>query len=188
MITRYVRPLAAVVSLLIGWSTARAGEKEWQLALTPAFAMAQAGDGNGGTVNAWGGGAGLDVAYGLNDAIAVRLTGAYSAHALDASAGGPAGVLSAFHAGAGITYAIDVLRLVPYFDLGVGLLGSLRPSAHGTDAIYGFGVEIGLGLDYLATRLVSVGFVVRYHAYLTDIQHIPNYLYAGPRIAFHFGG
>ena len=49
-------------------------------------------------------------------------------------------------------------------------------------------VEIGLGVDYLLTRRIALGFVVRYHAYLTALTQIPVYLYAGPRLALHFGG
>ena len=96
--------------------------------------------------------------------------------------------VTAYHAGAGITYAVDILRLVPYFDVSVGLLGLVQPTDKGPKPTFDFGVEIGLGVDYLINRRVAVGFVVRYHAYLTSITQIPVYMYAGPRVAIHWGG
>lgn len=191
--------LALVLVAAPGWD-ALAGEKEFMLALHPAFALARVSSGGGGNeVSAWGGGAALDASYGINDAVALRVTGAFTAHALDASAlsrmgGCPRGgdcssALYAYHAGAGISYAVDVLRLVPYFDLALGVLGSSYTDREGNPVHQvGFGVEIGIGADYLVSRLLSVGFVVRYHAYLTAIDRIPVYLYAGPRVALHFGG
>jgi hypothetical protein len=176
---------------------AAADEKEFLLALQPGFAFAKVGD-----RTAWGGGGGLDLAYGVTDALAVRLTGAYSGHALGAGDKNvpPGGLLTAFHAGAGVTYAVDIVRLVPFFDLSVGLLGMTLPAlkgqktcggstanADGTALCLDFGVEIGVGADYLINRHVAIGFVVRYHAFVTSITDIPVYLYAGPRLAFRFG-
>ena len=191
-----VVPFLALV-LLAGTLAAPRGayaeEKELVLSLQPGFAVARVGD-----RTAWGGGGGLDVQYGITDSLWLRVTGAYSAHNLPAldktatSAALPGGLLSAFHAGAGVTYAIDIVRLVPFFDLSIGLLGMRQPiaAASGTTSKtgYDFGVEIGVGADYLINRRLSVGFVVRYHAYLTAIADIPIYLYAGPRLAVHFGG
>ena len=51
-----------------------------------------------------------------------------------------------------------------------------------------FGVGVGLSLDYLLTRRVALGIVVRYHAFLTDITRIPVYLFVGPRVTFRFPG
>jgi len=142
--------------------------------------------------------------YGLTDALSLRLTGAYSRHDLPAGDKGvPGGALTAFHAGVGVSYAIDIVRLVPYFDLSVGLLGMTAPplgpgkpafaSSSGcatpdVSTLLCFGVEIGLGVDYLLTRRVALGVVVRYHAFVSNLNDIPIYLYAGPRVAIHFGG
>ena len=49
-----------------------------------------------------------------------------------------------------------------------------------------FGVGVGFNLDYLLTRHVALGVVVRYHAFLTDITRIPVYLFVGPRVTFRF--
>ena len=54
----------------------------------------------------------------------------------------PAGTLIAYQAGAGLTYTIDILRLVPYFDVAVGILGIARPAADGTTRIDNqFGIQ-----------------------------------------------
>lgn len=182
---------ALLAAALLGAAAgpASADEKEFTLALQPGFAVARLGD-----RNAWGGGGGLDLLYGITDALSLRLTGAYSAHSLaavdktDSTPALPGGLVTAFHAGAGVSYAVDIVRLVPYFDLSIGLLGMRQPTDKGDKTGYDFGVEIGVGADYLINRRVAVGFVVRYHAYLTAITDIPVYLYAGPRVAFRFGG
>jgi hypothetical protein len=45
-----------------------------------------------------------------------------------------------------------------------------------------------LSLDYLLTRRIALGIVVRYHAFLTDITRIPVYLFVGPRVTIRFPG
>jgi hypothetical protein len=107
-----------------------------------------------------------------------------------------AGTIGEFMGMVGINYSLDVIRLVPSFDLNIGLLG-LRGSAAFQDTAHSntvvatsnaFGVGVGFNLDYLLTRHWSVGLVVRYHAFLTDITRIPVYLFVGPRVTFRFGG
>ncbi len=154
-----------------------ADEKEWLVGVAPAASLIHVG---GRT--AWGGGAGLDLGYGVSDALALRLTGAFTAQAVDD------GTVLNYWAGAGLTYTIDILRLVPYIDFSIGVLGTRKPTAQGDQWSTDFGVEVGLGADYLIRRWIALGFVVRYHASLTAITEIPVYLYFGPRLAFKFGG
>lgn len=175
---------AAALLVLAPAGPAAADEKEFLVALQPGFAFVKVGD-----RTAWGGGGGLDVAYGITDAFWLRLTGAYSAHSLPAGdKNNPGGQLSAWHAGAGVTYQVDIVRLVPFFDLAVGLLGLSQPGPRGNTTSNDFGLEIGVGAEYLIDRHVALGFVARYHAYLTNINNIPVYFYAGPRVSFRFGG
>lgn len=163
--------------------SARADEREFILALQPAFSLVHVG-----AQTVYGGGGGIDLSYGITDAVAVRATGAFTGHAIDATRSAPSGTMTAWHAGAGITYTIDILRLVPYFDLSIGILGTRRPSSGGaSESRNDLGLEVGIGLDYLITRRVAVGVVVRYHALLTALSTIPVWLYAGPRVAIHFG-
>src|SRR4051812_44271320 len=75
-----VRPLATALALVAGLcASASADEREWILSLQPGAAMIHVPDRG----DAWGAGGGLDLTYGINDALALRLTGAYTAHALD---------------------------------------------------------------------------------------------------------
>lgn len=183
--------MRAAFALLVVVALARPGladEKEFVLSLQPGFSMIHIGD-----QTAWGGGGGLDLSYGVTDAFAVRVTGAFSAQQIDAltmnnTVVNPAGTVLAYHAGVGVTYIVDILRVVPFIDFSLGLLGTRRPTATGDQWSNEFGIEIGIGVDYLITRRIAIGAVVRYHAFLTALATIPVYLYAGPRIAFHFGG
>jgi outer membrane protein W len=179
-----VRPVAfALLAALALASPARADEREWILSLQPAAALLHLGG-----ETAWGGGAGLDLSYGFTDALAVRVTGAATAHALGATMNDPGGTVLAYNAGAGLTYTIDILRLVPYVDFAIGLVGTTREVNGERRTSNQLGMELGLGVDYLVSRRWAVGFVVRYHAYLTALSELPVYLYFGPRIALHFGG
>ena len=93
-----------------------------------------------------------------------------------------------YYAGGGLTYTIDILRLVPYVDFSLGLLGTTREVNGERRTRNDLGVELGLGVDYLVNRTVSIGLVVRYHAMVTALSELPVYLFFGPRVAFHFGG
>lgn len=176
--------LALVAAALAG-PTARADEKELILSVEPFFALATTSD-----QTSPGGGAALDVSYGITDALAIRATGAIAGHSLGKTMDFPAaGTLLAYHAGAGLTYTIDILRLVPYADFSIGLLGTSRPDGKGGQKTDNeLGIELGIGVDYLVNRRFAVGVVVRYHAFLTALNDLPSWLYVGPRVAIHFGG
>jgi hypothetical protein len=132
-----------------------------------------------------GGGLMAEVAYGLNEAIWLRGTAFYTAHAADGdpAKGLTSGVLNVAGAFLGLTYAFDVLRIIPFVD---GGLGGLYSVGAGQKDKMDFGVEVGIGADYLVRRTFSVGVVVRYYAFVTNIRNIPVYLYAGPRISWRW--
>jgi len=180
--------VAALVAALLAEKTARSDEREWSIAVTPAYAVAYA-DGRTGH----GGGFSLDVGYGVSDSLSVHLWGLMSWHALDGSRTAPAGVVAGFGAMAGLTYTLDVIRLVPSFTLALGAIG-IRPGADFAGSpsvlkpITGFGIGLGFALDYLVNRHVAVGVEVRYQTALTDLDRLPMYLYCGPRVLFRFGG
>ena len=183
MLPSGVRSLALLGLALLFAAPARGDEKELTLALQPGFAVASV---DGQTL--YGGGGSLDLAYGLTDALALRVTGAFTAHHIDKIGDAPAGTFLAYQAGVGLTYTLDILRLVPFFDVAIGLLGSVRPRGGGNEVNNQFGIQLGVGVDYLVTRRFSVGAVVRYHAYLQALSTIPVYIFIGPRISVHFGG
>jgi len=184
-----------VVFLIFGVVPAHAEKRRVRLTLAPMYALAivDRRDPSGGGVNA-------DLAFGITDSLSVRATGFVSFHAAsgialpqasDSTEGrfGPTGTLAAFGAFAGINYELPVLRIVPSFDLGVGVLGLRGDPRFGTGAdaaallpsVTAFAVELGFGVDWLVTQRWSVGVVVRYHALLTELERAPSFLYIGPR-------
>ncbi len=177
------RPIACLLCLLGLAPAAAAEEKEWTVAATPAFSLLRVGD-----RMAWGGGAGVDLGWGLTDAVTLRATGALTGQAVGSGDGQPSGAVLAWFAGVGVTYAIDIVRVVPYFDFALGYEGLRRPIAGGSATDHELGLEAGIGVDYLVSRRLAVGAVVRYHGALTAITELPLDLYVGPRIAIHFGG
>jgi len=57
---------------------------------------------------------------GFTDAVSFRLTGSYSLHAATEAPGKPGGPLHVAGASAGITYAFDYLRIIPFLEVAVG--------------------------------------------------------------------
>jgi hypothetical protein len=185
------RPWALVVVAALAPRVARADFKEWTVAVTPAYAVAYVD-----SRTASGGGGGVEVGFGISESLTLHASGFLSWHALDGTKTAKAGTMSAFAGMLGLTYTLDVIRLVPSFDLELGVLGVRGNAAFGDNAAANavvasstaFGIGLGFGLDYLLTRHVAVGVLLRYHALLTDLTRIPVYLYVGPRVTFRFGG
>ncbi|HMC95184.1 MAG TPA: hypothetical protein VKO16_10490, partial [Polyangia bacterium] len=109
----------------------------------------------------WGNATALDLEYGFLDAWAARVSLEGSLHSVSANAstGQPGGSIHTEAALLGVTYAIDILRLVPYFDLelGVAQVGGavLVPRTM-------LASEFGAGGDYFVTRRVIAGLSFQY--------------------------
>lgn len=168
---------------------AKANYKDWTLSLAPSFATAN--------LNArmlTGGGATLDVGFGVNDALAVHATSTLAWYALPASAQAPGGSVSSFSALLGIVYTFDIMRLLPSASLGIGIIG-VRGDAqfgHSTSTpvlapLTGLVVSLGGALDYLITSHLGVGFEVRYQIVATDYGRMPMSIELGPRLRLSFG-
>jgi Outer membrane protein beta-barrel domain len=184
-----VRAFAILAATLVPLA-AHADYKDWTLALWPGYAVTYVD-----TRAVSGVGGGLEVGFGVTDALTLKASGFMSWHPVDATKTTAAGTIGEFSSMVGINYSLDVIRLVPSFDLNVGVLG-LRGDAAFRDtpksnsvvpSSTAFGVGLGFNLDYLLTRHWAIGLVVRYHAFLTDITRIPVYLFVGPRVTFRFG-
>jgi opacity protein-like surface antigen len=179
---------AVVLACLFLCRPARAELHEWKVAITPGYAIGYV---DSRTAN--GGGGGVEVGFGITEALTLHASGFLSWHALDKSMTQQAGVMTAYASMIGLTYTLDVIRLVPYFDVQLGVVGVRGNASFGDEpkvlkSSDDFALAVGFGIDYLLSRHVAIGFVVRYHALLTDITRIPVYLYVGPRISFRFGG
>jgi hypothetical protein len=154
-----VKPAIALVALGIGLSVAAtahaAGADEWQAALRFGIGRLNLSD------NIWGPVAALDVEYGITDAWALRgsLEGFSHGVSEDKANGIPAGSQRLGAALAGVAYTLDILRLVPYADVELGVVHIGGPLA----APYTrFASELGIGGDYYVTRNLRAGLSFQY--------------------------
>jgi len=147
---------------------ARAAEGEGLLALGAGYAAARA-DGRW----AHGGDLQLEGQYGLDDAWSVRAGLSAGLHPVSAEGARPEGRVQRTTLAAGVVYALDVLRVVPYVHLGLAVQNLGGAVADGrTDA----GFDLAVGADYLLDRRWSLGLVARGQIFLLPL--------AGERGAF----
>jgi hypothetical protein len=191
VITKHVLRSLVVLAIVLSPVAARADFKEWTVSVWPAYALTYV-DSRAPS----GTGCGMDVGFGITESLTLKATGFVSWHPVGMTKTTSAGTIGEFSAMLGLGYALDVIRLVPSFDVAFGVLGIRGDAQFSTTAkanavvpaSTAFGVELGFALDYALTRRIEVGAVVRYHAFLTDITRVPVYLYVGPRLTIRFGG
>ncbi len=181
-------PIVALASVVMAAPTAvQAEQRDLTVGLQPSYGLTYIDDrtpsGGGGT---------LHVSYGITDAVGVQLQGGVTAHPLAAVMDDmnmlPGGLLLTWQASAGIVYALDIVRIVPFFEANIGVLGAwIRTDDKKLQSSVAAGASLGLGADYLISRRWAVGVAVRYHAFLTNISQIPIYLTVGPRLTVRFG-
>lgn len=108
-----------------------------------------------------GGTLGFDYERGVTDVLWLRASGGGGGFS---DSGAPA---YAGYAAVGITYVIDVLRYVPYVDLGVGGI-YLHVDEEGEDFDNGVQplVSVGAGLDLLTSPKRSYGVFARFESFL----------------------
>ena len=182
--TRMAAALLIGAALVLTALPARAEQRELQLGLQPVYGLTYIDERQPS-----GGGAGMHLSYGITDAVTVQLSGGATVHPLSELKDRmlPAGTLLTWQAGLSLVYALDIVRVVPFFEAGVGVLGVQVSTAKKVDNLLNLGVSLGLGADYLINRRWAVGVQVRYHAFLTDLSRLPLYLTVGPRIVLRFG-
>ncbi len=171
--------LALAVTVVLGSREARAdrGDTAWSVEAGYALVAVDTREPSG---------AALAGSYlrGWNDAIALRLTGSYSLHAATEAPGKAAGPLHVASATAGVTYAFDYLRIIPFLEASVGGLYLHGPD--GIDSGVRATFELGVGADVLESRSFSWGFVARMQSFLPDADSAPVYTYFGPRLTWRF--
>ncbi|MEO8211929.1 MAG: outer membrane beta-barrel protein [Myxococcales bacterium] len=148
--------LAAVLTAMLGSRTARADADDWQLSAAAGIASLVV-DGR----DPLGMRLALDGQYGLDDAWAVRLTASGGRHGVtsDMAKSLPGGEIYSYALFAGLAYSMDVLRLLPSFEVGLGILGATGAVTKAHRAI---GMQAAVGADYLLTPRWSVGGVAAY--------------------------
>jgi len=147
---------ALAVSLAVGGTAAAAGENEWQVALRLGAGTVSVDD-----RKPWGLAGGVDIQYGLTDGWGLRLSLEGSTHDVTKTNEmdpRPEGTIRTDAALIGLTYTFDVLRLVPYADLQVGL-AQVRGAVTTPQSL--LAMELGVGADYFVTRRVTAG--IRFH-------------------------
>ncbi len=169
---------AIAFSLLLYAQVAHAGEGEKVLSLVPEFSTWSTTQGpasnSNHTIDATGGALGVDFERGYNDTLWLRGSAAGGAYQ------GPDGLAWSGGATVGITYALDVLRYVPYINLGIG---ALVVGGGGVDTALKPVVELGVGFDVLESRTFSWGVVIRFDAFASQAQ----FFTIGPRISWRWG-
>lgn len=163
----------SLVLMFLAAPVRAAGANEWQLSLRAGIGVVNVGS------DPWGVAGGVDVEYGLTDAWALRgsLEGSTRSLSADKQAGTAAGSEHMDAALVGITYTIDVLRLVPYATLLFGVAqigGPLAPP------VTMFASELGLGGDYYLTRQLRAGLSFQYLYRPQDLLQNPEGLGNSP--------
>jgi len=135
---------------------ARADEDDWQISGRAGTASVVV-DGR----SPLGVGLGTDVQYGINDTFAARLSlsGGLQRASADMKQQLPGGSIWSYAAFAGFGYTMDVLRLLPTFEAGIGVLGVRGAVKKDLRAM---GIQLGIGADYLLTPRFSVGLTAQY--------------------------
>jgi hypothetical protein len=172
-----VKPAVALVAFWVSVAVVApvyaAGADEWQLSLRAGIGVVNEGD------DPWGVAGGVDVEYGLTDAWALRgsLEGSTKSLSANKQAGTAAGSERTDAALVGITYTIDVLRLVPYADL---LFGVAQISGPLAPPVTMLASELGIGGDYYVTRRVRAGLSFQYLYRPQDLLQNPQGLGNSP--------
>lgn len=140
----------------VNWRRARADADDWQVAGRAGLASVVV-DGR----SPLGMGLGADVQYGINDTFAARLSLSGGLQRVSAQANPqlPGGNIWSYAAFAGFGYTMDVLRLLPTFEAGIGVLGVRGAVQKDHTAI---GMQLGIGADYLLTPRFSLGLTAQY--------------------------
>jgi hypothetical protein len=168
-----VRRLIVALCLLSGGS-ALAGEGEKAVSVVPEFSTWQITQGNDQTKDATGGALGVDLEYGYNDTLWLRASAAGGLY------DGPSGVAWSGGATVGVTYALDILRYVPWMNLGIG---ALSVGGGGVDATIKPVVELGVGVDVLESRSFSWGVAIRFDGFASQA----TFFTIGPRFTWRWG-
>jgi hypothetical protein len=173
-----VRPPALLVCALFLLSApAQAAEGESMLSLTPSFATFSLTVGEGSDaeqIDATGGNLLVEYEHGLSDVVWFRAASGGGLYRADGrTAWSASGV-------AGITYALDVLKYVPYANLGAG---AMVVGGGPFDTEVKAYLELGFGLDVLQSRSFSWGVALRYDSFASQI----SYFTVGARVTWHWG-
>jgi hypothetical protein len=129
--------------------------------------------------SSWGPAGGVEAEYGITDAWAIRasLEGSVNSSSGDMAMGTVGGTWHSDALLAGVTYTVDVLRLVPYAELQLGIAQIGAPEKPTSTM---FASELGLGGDYYATQKLRIGVSFQYLYRPQDLFENPQGLGNAP--------
>jgi hypothetical protein len=169
---RWIPVVLLAAASLVAEAPARAAKGESSLSVSAAyneFCLNQEPQPN---VSAAGGLFLVEYERGINDTLWVHAAVGGGVYEHDIFSGN--GVL-------GLTFALDVLKYIPYLNLGVGTAYLDGGPVEG--AFYNF-IELGFGLEILHSRTFSYGVHVRYDSFASDLA---SYLSMGARVTWRWG-
>jgi hypothetical protein len=156
---------------------AGAVEGEQALSLSARFAsltVTEEVDGRNADRSGIGGGLMLDYQRATSDTIWLRAALAGTVHRIEGE------TTYAGHLSVGATYAVDVLKYVPYVSAGVG--ASLVGGGALDTQVKPY-LELGLGIDIIASTTFSWGVDARFSSFLSAAAVIM----VGPRLSWRWG-
>jgi hypothetical protein len=125
-----------------------------------------------------GGVLGLDYERGFSDSMSLRASGGLGMYPLDDA---DLGASYSGHATIGLTYLFDVLKYVPYVNLGAGAIVLTGGPVEDT-TVKGL-LELGVGLDILHSRSFSYGVQARLESFIQET----SFFSAGVRATWRWG-
>ena len=167
-------PFLFVVGSLLSSSAALAVEQQVHVGVGGGLSALKVDD---KSTTSLGAGAGVDFKYGINDAFNLHLEAGHSVVAADEQLDSPATPhtrpSTVSTAALGVTYVLDIVRIVPYGGalMGAGLLrgGTLDKSLVLPD------VQLAFGADYYLSRNFALGAAYRQHLFFTKLDAYPSY-------------
>jgi hypothetical protein len=166
-----MRRLVAIiaVALVSAAAPAAASDDESALSVSLAYGTYAIPD-----YNPHGAVLGVEYERGFSDALAWRISGGAGGYTLDGQRS------YSGHLTAGLTYLFDVLKYVPYANLGVG---AIVIGGGEVDTQVKALIEIGAGLDVLHSRSLSYGVQLRFESFASQTA----FFTAGVRATWRWG-
>lgn len=96
---------------------------------------------------------------------------------------GAGGTAHTAFVGGSFVWKLDVVEWVPFATFEAGALFHKVP---GLPESGDFDLAFGLGVDYLLSREVALGFHARYHLIATGLSSFPAYVTAGFRVSYRW--
>jgi hypothetical protein len=169
------RALAACLLLVPGVASAVEGEQA--LSLSARFAsvtVTEEVDRRNRDRTGFGGGLMVDYQKAVSDTLWLRGAATGTLHSFDGE------LAVAGHAAVGVTYAVDVLKYVPYVSAGIGAMVIGGPAIDTAVKPY---IELGVGLDIVSSTRFSWGLDARFASFLSQAA----VLTIGPRLSWRWG-